>query len=163
MSCRGLIVSRQLVLFSLGLWVSRCVQVGRRLHSIYDKSPPQLVKQLWFAIDEIVHHNDVMLFVVVRPGCNVTGLDAHSCDACVVKDNAEEGQAVGVRRGRDEAGEYQVTVFVEVLEPGAGAPAAWGVYVCKDCAEAAHGCWLKTISTRYEEQTFGDIAAHRSE
>ena len=52
-----------------------------------------LLKEVWLAVDEIVHHDDVILRVVVRSRGNVAGLDPDRCDAGVVKLDAEEGQA----------------------------------------------------------------------
>jgi hypothetical protein len=34
-----------------------------------------LLKELWLAVDEIVHHDDVVLLIVVRPRGNIAGRD----------------------------------------------------------------------------------------
>ena len=47
--------------------VGRCVQVGRRFHSICRGISPLLTQELWLAVDEIVHHDDVMPAIIVRP------------------------------------------------------------------------------------------------
>jgi hypothetical protein len=69
------------------------------------ESQPLLTQELWLAVDEIVHHDDVMLRVVVRPRGNVAGLDPDRRDAGVVKLDAEEGQASITWRGRNETAE----------------------------------------------------------
>ena len=57
-----------------------------------------------------------MLAIIIRPGGNVAARDLHPRDACVGKHDAEEGQAVGVRRGRDEAAEEQITVGIRSIQ-----------------------------------------------
>ena len=64
-----------------------------------------LLNDLWLAVDEVVHHDDVMLAIVVRPRGNVAGLDPDRRDAGVIKLDAEEGQASIARRGRNETAE----------------------------------------------------------
>ena len=64
-----------------------------------------LLKQLWLAVDEVVHHDDVMAGIVIRPRGNVAGLDPDRSDAGVIKHDAEEGQASIARRGRNETAE----------------------------------------------------------
>ena len=49
-----------------------------------------LLKNLRLAVDEVVHHDDVMLFIVVRPRGNVAGLDPDRRDAGVIELDAEE-------------------------------------------------------------------------
>jgi hypothetical protein len=77
MSCRGLGVARQLILFSLdSMGSGHCVQVGWRFHNIYRGSHLHLLKQLWLAVDEVVHHDNVMAPIVVRTRGHIAGLDA---------------------------------------------------------------------------------------
>ena len=64
-----------------------------------------LVKELWLAVDEIVHHDDVVLLIVVRPRGNVAGCDPNRRDAGVVKLDGEKGQVSIARRGRNETAE----------------------------------------------------------
>ena len=75
-----------------------------------------LRKKLWLAVDEIVHHDNVMVPIVVRTRGNVTGLDHDRRDAGVVKHDAEEGEASIARRRRNETGEYEFAVSVELLD-----------------------------------------------
>ena len=49
-----------------------------------------LLKNLRLAVDEVVHHDDVMLFIVVRPRGDVAGLDPDRRDAGVIELDAEE-------------------------------------------------------------------------
>src|SRR5213592_4917024 len=51
-----------------------------------------LVKELWLAVDEIVHHDDVVLLIVVRARGNVASRDPDRRDASVIELDAEEGQ-----------------------------------------------------------------------
>ena len=131
-----------------------------------------LLKGLGLAVDKVIHHDDVVLAVIIRSRGNVAGCDLDPRDARVVKHDAEEGQAPIARRGRDETAEYQFTAAVEVLDQGAGpavsvllarpAPIRL-VNVGKDRAEASDYCWASPIGAGNEEQSFGDVAAHRSE
>src|SRR4030095_4897280 len=153
---------------STGGFVSHCIILFMEtvpLHTIATNGAagPLRNKGLWLAVDEVIHHDDVMLAIIIRPGGNLATRDLHPGDARVGKHDAEEGQAVGVRRGRDEAAKEQIAVGIEVFDQRAGACLAWGAYVCEDRAEAPHRCWGTTVGTGYKEQTFGDVAAHRSE
>ena len=68
-------------------------------------NPFHLLKKLWLAVDEVVHHHDVMLAIVIRPRGNVAGRNPNRRDAGVIKLDAEEGQASIARRGRNETAE----------------------------------------------------------
>ena len=83
----------------------RGVQVGRRFHSSTVESHLLLVNELWLAVDEVVHHDDVMLAIVVRPRGNVAGRDPNRRDAGVVKLDREEGQVSIARCGRNGTNE----------------------------------------------------------
>ena len=85
--------------------LGRCVQVGRRLHSIYRRAHFPLPEKLWLAVDEVVHHDDVMAGIVARPRGNVAGLDSDRRNTRVDKHNAEEGQVSTARRSRYGTGE----------------------------------------------------------
>jgi hypothetical protein len=152
--------------------LGRCIQVGRRFRSIYRGILLPSLKELWLAVDEVVHHDDVIVAIVIRPRGNVAGFDPDPRDARVVKHDAEEGQAPVSRRGRDETAEYHPAELIEVLDQRAGPaisalrarPATiWLIHVCEDCAEGADRCRVGAISTRYEEHSVGDVAAHRRE
>ncbi len=145
MSCRGL-ACRPAAHFVLVRFygLGRCVQVERRFHSIHRGIHLSLLKQLWLAVDEVVHHDDVMLAIIIRPRGNVAGRDPDRRDARVVKHDAEEGQASIARRGRDETAEYQLTIldrstrsacwpWVAMLSRSA---AIWLVNICEHRAEA---------------------------
>ena len=173
MSCRGL-ACRPAAHFILVRFygLGRCVQVGRRFHSIYRKSHLPLLKELWLAVDEVVHHDDVMLAIVIWPRGNVAGFDPDPRDPCIVKHDAEEGQASITRRGRDETAEQQLAVGIEVLDQRASLavavlssrPAAiWLVNICEDRAESPDRRWDTAIGSRYKEQSFGNVTPYRSE
>ena len=101
MSCRGLGVARQFILFSLGSmgWTVVFRLAGVSIVSTVESRLP-LLKQLWFAVDEVIHHDDVMLSVIIRARGNVAGLDPDRRNARVAKHNAEEGQVSTARRSR---------------------------------------------------------------
>jgi len=61
-----------------------------------------------------------MAGIVIRTRGNVAGLDPDRRNACVVKLDAEEGQASIARRGRNEAAKQQLAVGIEVLDQRAG-------------------------------------------
>ena len=67
----------------------------------------QLLKELWLAVDEVVHHDDVMVAIVIRSRGNIAGFDPYPRDASVIKHDAEEGQVSVARRSRDETAEQQ--------------------------------------------------------
>ena len=75
---------------------------------------------LWLAVDKVIHHDDVVLIIIIRPRGDVAGCDPDPRDARVVKHDAEEGKAPIARRGRDETAEDQLAVEVEVLHQRAG-------------------------------------------
>ena len=64
-----------------------------------------LVNELWLAVDEIVHHDDVVLLIVVRSRGNVAGRDPNRRDASIVKLDTEKGQVSIARRGWNETAE----------------------------------------------------------
>jgi len=51
-----------------------------------------LLDDLRFAVDEVVHHHDILLAGIVWPRSYVAARDAHVRDACVRKNDAEERQ-----------------------------------------------------------------------
>ena len=59
------------------------------------------MKGLWLAVDEVVHHDDVMPPVVVGSRQGIAGADADERDACLVEQHANEGKArLAFRRWR---------------------------------------------------------------
>ena len=52
----------------------------------------RLLKELWLAVDEVVHHDDIMTCIVVWSRGNVAGLDPDRSDAGVIKLDGEEGE-----------------------------------------------------------------------
>src|SRR3954447_20039681 len=108
-----------------------------------------LLKQLWLAVDEVVHHDDVMVPIIIRSRRDIAGLDPDPRDARVVKYDAEERQVSIAGRSRDETAEQQVAVNAEVLDQRAGvtvpafharAVTIWLVNVCEDRAEGSDRC-----------------------
>jgi hypothetical protein len=52
---------------------------------------------LGLAVEEVIHHDDVMLSPIVRPWGHIAARDPHAGDTRVVEDDAEEGLAVSPR------------------------------------------------------------------
>ena len=127
-----------------------------------------LRNKLWLAVDEIVHHDNVMAPIIVRTRGNVTGLDHDRRDAGVVKHDAEEGEGSIARRRRNETGEDEFAVSVEVLDARASmrharSNAIWLINICEHRAETSNCCRDEAIGTRYGEGRDGDVAPHRRE
>ena len=117
-----LVVTRQLILSSLGL-----------------------LKGLWLAVDEVVHHDDVMPAIIILPR-DLISRDPDRRDARVVEFDTDEGEACIARRGRDKTREDPFTVAIEILDQGAGFvwfASIWQINVCEDHAEATDRRWRK--------------------
>ena len=168
MELPGIVVARQLILVSLDSmgWAVAFRLGGTSIVSTVE-SHLLLVNELWLAVDEIVHHDDVVLLIVVRSRGNVAGCDANRRDASIIKLDAEEGQVSIARRGRNETAEYQGAVSVKVLDVRApfhgSSNAIWLIDICEYSAEASDCCRSSAIGTRYGEGRFGDVASNRSE
>ena len=128
-------------------------------------------EELWLAIDEVIHHDDIMTRVVIRPRSNVSGLDLDRSDACVIELHGEEGQVSIARGSRNETGEQQSAISVEVLDERARPavvdtrawPAIWLINICEHRAEASDCCRNTSVGTGYREGSCSDVASHRSE
>ena len=57
---------------------------------------------LRFAVKEIIHHDDVMIPIIIWPRGSIAARDSHSGDAGVAKDDAEEGETSVSRGGWDK-------------------------------------------------------------
>ncbi len=92
-----------------------------------------LLEQLWLVVDKIVHHDDVMTRIVVRPWGDVSGLDPNRRDARVVEHYAGEGQVSVAGGGRDETAEYQPVIYIEIPDgcvgPGISMPRQSGAAI----------------------------------
>src|SRR4029077_2468272 len=127
--------------------------------------------RLWLAVDEVVHHDDVMIGIIIPTRARVSRCDPDSGDPCVVKHDAEEGEISISRRGRNVTAKYLLTILVEVLDQRA-CLVAWvsPAYAAtrlgnigKKGAEATHRCRHPAIGTGNEEQPFGNVAPYRCE
>ena len=117
MSCRRHCHAAAHFILVRSLWVQgRSVQFGGAFIVSSVKCHLHLRKKLWLAVDEVVHHDNVMVPIIVRTWGNVTGLDHDRRDAGVVKHDPEEGEASMARRRRNETGEDEFVVPVEVLD-----------------------------------------------
>ena len=86
----------------------------RRVASEWQRLPS--AQRLGFAVDEVIHHNDVMFPVIVRPRDDVAARDPHPGDARIVEHDAEERQAAITRRGRGKATEEQRAIDAKVSD-----------------------------------------------
>ncbi|HEX7767595.1 MAG TPA: hypothetical protein VF443_12840, partial [Nitrospira sp.] len=75
---------------------------------------------LRFAVQEVIHHDDVMCPIIIWPRGSVAARDPHSGNTRVGKDDAEEGQTSIAGRGRDKAAEDQPPINPEALDARAG-------------------------------------------
>ena len=127
---------------------------------------------LRFAVQEIIHHDDVMCSIVIWPRGSIAACYSYSGDACVAKDEAEEGKTSVAWRGWNKATEDQPSVSAEALDARAGLTVAVfiagpasirQVNVREDCAEAAHLCRHCSIGSGDKEQSLSDVAVHWGE
>src|SRR5262245_23277120 len=124
---------------------------------------------LRLAIEEVVHHHDVDLPAIVRPGRNVARDDLHASDRRFLEHDAEEGETAVAGGRRHEAAEQQLALGVEVVDPRAGPTlsvllaAVRAVHVGEDRAEACHRGGVGTGAARHEEESLGDVASDRRE
>ena len=51
---------------------------------------PTLLLRLWLAIEEIIHHHDVMRPIIIRPRSSIAARDPHSGDARVAIDDPKK-------------------------------------------------------------------------
>lgn len=109
-----------------------------------------LWKSHGFAVDKVIHHDDVIFAVIIRTWGNVAGRNPHPSDPSVVKFDAEERLISVARRGWDKTAEQQLAVDTEKLHQRAGAAVAALfagttairlIDVSEDCAEATNCCW----------------------
>src|SRR5438046_587505 len=121
---------------------------------------------LRFAVEEVVHHDNVVLPLIIRPWRHGAARDPHAGNACVVEDDAEKGEACIAWRGRDGTAEEQVIVGAEVFDPRARLPVSTLlagsapvrlVEVRADRAEP-DGRRGDVAAAGYEEVNFGDVA-----
>ena len=103
-SCRGFSPAAHLTLVRFYGWAVAFRLGGTSIVSTVEFHL-LLVKDLWLAVDEVVHHNDVVQLIVVRPRGNVAGRDPNRRDAGVIKLDAEKRQVSIARRGRNETAE----------------------------------------------------------
>ena len=47
-------------------------------------------KRLWLAVEKVIHHDDVVLIIIIRPRGYVARRDPNPRDACVFKKDPEE-------------------------------------------------------------------------
>src|SRR5687767_11392345 len=57
---------------------------------------------LGLAVEKVVHHDDVVFLIIIRPRGDVAGGDPDPGDASIVKHDAEEGQGPIAWRGWDD-------------------------------------------------------------
>jgi hypothetical protein len=124
---------------------------------------------LWFPVNKVIHHNDIVFRIIIGPWRCVAGCYTNPRDHRLVKHDTEERKTGITRRGRNETTENQLRVFIEILDQRAGATRVstpperadpiWFVNICEDRTEATDGGRKSTVETGHEEQSFGDVAA----
>ena len=106
---------------------------------------------LRFTVQEVIHHDDVMRSVIIRPRRSITARDLHFSDAGVGKDDTEERHAFLARRGRHDTLEEEPSIGAKVLNERTGATIAIDVVgpapirlidVGKNRAEPLGRCWF---------------------
>ena len=136
------------------------------------RGPRASVYRLWFAVQEVIHHDDVMCPIIIRARRSIAARDSHSGNPRVGKDDAQEGQTSVARRGWDEAAEDQPPVGAEALDACAGLTVSVfiagptpirKVNVREDRAEATNLRCNTSIGSGHEEQCLGDVAVYWSE
>src|SRR6188472_2777921 len=104
---------------------------------------------------------------IIKPSRGVIGRDPDRRDTRVGEYDPDEGEVSIAWRGRNRAGEYQLTAAVKILDLCIFrlgiASSVWLVNVCEDCAEASDCGFRSAVATGYEEGGVGDVAARRSE
>jgi hypothetical protein len=63
------------------------------------------LKRLWLAVDEVIHHDDVVVLIIVPARLRVAGRDPHACDQRLIEHDSEKGKACVPWRSRDETAE----------------------------------------------------------
>jgi hypothetical protein len=99
------------------------------------------------AINKIIHHDDVILAVVVRTWSNVACCNSHAGYTSIVKYDTEKRDISITWRRWDKTAEQQLAVGAEILHPRAGSTVAVLfaratsirlIDVSEDCAEATN-------------------------
>ena len=131
-----------------------------------------LLKQLWLAVDEVIHHDDVMLaHHHSAPGqrCRLvirTRAMRASSNTMPKKDRLPSPGEAGTKllnSSLPSASKYSISVLAPRF-PRLPRPAPIRlVNICEDRAEAAGRCWDGPLVPGYKEQSFSDVAAHWSE
>lgn len=150
-----LVVTRQLICFLLGI-VTRQLT----LTSVSKKG-------LWLAVDEVVHHHNVMVGIIIRSWSVVAGYDPDDSDPWIGEHDPEEGEVSITGRGRHSAGEYPLPAAVETLEDGTSVSLSVSsirlINVCEDRTETGDRGWLGAVGTGDEEKGVRNVAAYWSE
>ena len=124
---------------------------------------------LRFAVEKIIHHDNVMCSIVIWPRRSVAARNPHSGDTRIGEDDSQEGKTSVARRGCDKAAVDQASVGAEALDARtrltvsvfiSGTASIRQVNVREDRAEAAHLCRHSPIGAGYEEVCLSDVAVH---
>ena len=76
------------------------------------------------SINEVVHHDDVCLPVIVRTGSDIACDNPHTRDTRIVELDPQERKTSIAGRGRNKTAEQQTTVSTEKLHQRTGATIA---------------------------------------
>jgi len=115
----------------------------------------QLVKQLWLAVDEVIHDDDIQ---IGRLQDSISRGDSHHKNAGCVKPDSQEGKAPAtVRSGQHVPAKQQITVNIKVFD----LRAVVVIDVGEHNAEPFDRCCL--CSSGYEKQIFRNGAIQGGE
>jgi len=116
---------------------------------------PQLRKELWLAINKIIHDDDIPV------GCFQDAIARRNSDeknaSCLKPDSQERKASAIGRSGQYVLAKQQVTVDIEVFDVRAMVKIHVGEYG----AEPRGRCRLR--SSRYKEKSFRDVAIQGAE
>src|SRR5262245_9595816 len=114
-----------------------------------------LLKPSGFAINTVIHHDDVSLTVIVRTRSSVARGDSHSSDPSVITFDSEKRQISVAGRGGNITAKQQLAVHAKKFHQRAGPAVAVFlagatsirlIDVSEHCAKATYCCW--NISVR---------------
>src|SRR6266545_1848110 len=137
--------------------------LGRQNHALAPHSRSLALRicnflrnRLGLAIDKVIHHDNVIIAVIVRTWSDVACGDSHAGDPRVVIYDAEERQTSIARRGWGKTAEQELAVSIEKCNQRAGSAVALLfaratpirlIDVGEDRPEAPYGCWNSSIKS----------------
>jgi hypothetical protein len=101
---------------------------------------------LWFAVNKVIHHDNVSFRIIVPARRRGARFDANARDDRLVEHDTQKGEASIARRAGDGTAEQPLVIGIKELYERAGLKVcAFArpvsprlVNVCENCAEATH-------------------------